>query len=138
MVRTAIVTAIFLLFSVHSHAQPVGDTDGDGVSDEFDNCTNVSNPLRNGEQSDRDFDGAGDACDGDFTQDGVTGGEDYALFRSCWLQQSSQSQCCEVADMNNDDMVSLVDLQLFMFQFGAASPGPSALPIDLNKPSGCD
>ena len=35
------------------------DSDGDGVADEYDNCTWVANP----EQDDSDFDGLGDACD---------------------------------------------------------------------------
>ncbi len=36
-----------------------GDTDGDGVCDETDNCVNVSNPN----QTDSDGNGIGDACD---------------------------------------------------------------------------
>jgi hypothetical protein len=35
------------------------DTDGDGVSDCYDNCPTVANP----DQQDSDFDGLGDACD---------------------------------------------------------------------------
>ena len=36
-----------------------GDSDGDGISDLWDNCRDVSNP----DQSDIDHDGVGDACD---------------------------------------------------------------------------
>ncbi|MHC4676153.1 MAG: right-handed parallel beta-helix repeat-containing protein, partial [Planctomycetota bacterium] len=39
----------------------VGDSDGDGILDDIDNCPNVPNP----DQSDTDGDGAGDLCDGD-------------------------------------------------------------------------
>jgi hypothetical protein len=38
-----------------------GDSDGDGVPDEIDNCVGVPNP----EQGDRDGDGFGDPCDSD-------------------------------------------------------------------------
>ena len=43
-----------------------GDKDGDGVSDEDDNCPKVFNPIRpmdHGQQGDADGDGIGDACD---------------------------------------------------------------------------
>jgi hypothetical protein len=39
--------------------QPGGDTDGDGIDDQSDNCPGVNNP----DQADRNLDGIGDACD---------------------------------------------------------------------------
>ena len=39
---------------------PAGDTDGDGVNDDIDNCPSVSNPAP---QLDTDVDGIGDACE---------------------------------------------------------------------------
>ncbi len=47
---------------------PIMDADRDGVGDEEDNCTNVSN----GNQLDSDTDGAGDACDTDDDNDTVS------------------------------------------------------------------
>lgn len=38
---------------------PTGDTDGDGICDEADNCPDTSNPN----QADSDCDGVGDSCD---------------------------------------------------------------------------
>ena len=43
-----------------------GDTDGDGVPNDLDNCPTVPNP----DQADSDGDAVGDACDGDTDADG--------------------------------------------------------------------
>lgn len=48
------------------------DSDGDGVSDDQDNCDNAWNPA----QDDLDNDGLGDVCDSDKDGDGVSGSAD--------------------------------------------------------------
>ena len=48
------------------------DSDGDGVPDNSDNCTQAANP----DQADLDADGLGDACDPDRDGDGYPNGED--------------------------------------------------------------
>lgn len=48
------------------------DQDGDGVTDDEDNCPTVANP----DQSDHEGDGLGDACDSDDDGDGVADGDD--------------------------------------------------------------
>jgi hypothetical protein len=53
-----------------------GDTDGDGVCDDADNCPNVANP----DQSDFDSDGIGDVCDADSDGDGIADGLDNCQF----------------------------------------------------------
>jgi uncharacterized delta-60 repeat protein len=44
-----------------------GDSDGDGIDDDLDNCPDVANP----DQVDSDGDGMGDACDPDDDNDGI-------------------------------------------------------------------
>ncbi len=56
-------------------ADPLGDLDGDGVDDEFDNCPSVANP----DQLDTDGDGLGNACDDDDDADGLSDA-DEAVF----------------------------------------------------------
>lgn len=58
------------------------DSDGDGANDTWDNCLTVSNP----EQSDRDYDDAGDVCDpspiNDWDKDGAADEEDNCFWTS--------------------------------------------------------
>jgi hypothetical protein len=51
------------------------DSDGDGVTDNIDNCDNVANPN----QADADNDGIGDACEPDTDGDGVVDDDDNCL-----------------------------------------------------------
>jgi hypothetical protein len=58
--------------TVESIVYVYGDSDGDGFSDDVDNCPNKSNPS----QEDLDDDGLGDICDDDVDGDGVFNGVD--------------------------------------------------------------
>jgi beta-glucanase (GH16 family) len=51
------------------------DGDGDGVADRHDNCPQDANPS----QADHDGDGAGDACDGDDDDDGLSDEADACI-----------------------------------------------------------
>ncbi len=48
------------------------DSDGDGITDDLDNCPSINNP----DQKDTDDDGTGDACDSDSDGDGISDDED--------------------------------------------------------------
>lgn len=67
--RNHIVESGFYLDAVSLSGVPViSDFDGDGVSDDDDNCPSVANP----DQADTDGDGLGDACDAASCQLGVS------------------------------------------------------------------
>jgi len=68
--RLSIFAAMFalVLWGTPAFAGPGGtDTDGDGVLDNFDNCSLKMNPA----QDDTDGDDCGNLCDADYTQDGL-------------------------------------------------------------------
>src|SRR5215471_14179401 len=56
---TATFVSVMFLYTGVARAQTAGDSDGDGVPDNVDNCPLVANPN----QADSDGDGVGDACD---------------------------------------------------------------------------
>jgi hypothetical protein len=100
----------------------VTDTDMDGTADFADFCTtNPTAPSPCG--FDDDMDGYGNACDGDFTQDGVTDFNDVAPF-GAGLGVGGPGP----TDMNCDGVTDFNDVAPFGAQLGAGSPGPSGLP----------
>jgi hypothetical protein len=97
----------------------IHDSDGDGVSDDFDNCINVFNP----DQQDSDGDGYGNVCDGDLNNDGIVNFADLAIFRQKFGTHEAN------ADFDGNGVVEFADLAKFRNMFGKP-PGPSGFHSD--------
>ncbi|MEM6638283.1 MAG: proprotein convertase P-domain-containing protein [Pseudomonadota bacterium] len=98
--------------------EPVAvDSDGDGVSDDADNCTFVSNA----DQRDTNGDGFGNACDADLNNDCVVNVVDLGLFRQVFFSSDAD------ADFNGDGVVNVIDLGVMRLGF-FSPPGPSVEP----------
>lgn len=95
------------------------DTDGDGVTDQHDNCTVVSNPG----QLDADGDGYGNICDADLNNSGLVTSADFALLRPVLGQAASSSFAAAVADLNGSGTVTTADFGLLRARLGTL-PGP--------------
>ncbi len=95
------------------------DTDGDGVADQQDNCTVVSNPG----QLDADGDGYGNICDADLNNSGLVTSADYALLRPVLGQAASFSSMAAAADLNGSGTVTTADFGLLRARLGTL-PGP--------------
>ena len=96
-----------------------GDSDGDGVSDDRDNCTLVVNAS----QIDTDSDGIGNRCDPDFNNDCLVGYNDFAALKSMFGSSSSP-----LYDLNEDGIVNLADYLTIMQQYLLMMPGEAAAP----------
>lgn len=93
------------------------DSDGDGVDDSVDNCTDIANPA----QRDTDGDGHGNFCDADFNNDCLVNALDLGIFRPAFFSADPD------ADLDGSGVVNAVDLGIFKSLF-FGTPGPSAAP----------
>jgi len=93
----------------------VADSDGDGVTNDLDNCSWVPNA----DQRDTNADGFGNICDADLNNDGTVNFGDLTLFRSVWLTTDAD------ADLNGDGTVNFGDLTIFQ-SLWLQAPGPGA------------
>ena len=98
------------------------DTDGDGIFDRDDNCTEVANT----DQRDTDLDGFGNVCDPDFNNDELVDYADVQLMRNAFLTTPGSARWDEHADLNGDGRVNFIDLGMLRSRlFG--EPGPTCL-----------
>lgn len=93
----------------------VGDSDGDGVLNNADNCTNVANAN----QVDTNGDGHGNRCDADLNQDCIVNAIDLGLFRLRFFTPDPD------ADLDGSGSVNAIDLGILKQLFFDV-PGPSA------------
>jgi len=93
----------------------VTDSDGDGIADSVDNCTQASNPS----QLDSNGDGYGNACDADLNNDCIVNAGDLGALRVVFFTSDAH------ADFNGDGIVNAADLGVLRAAF-FAPPGPSA------------
>jgi hypothetical protein len=99
-------------------AGPIVDTDGDGIIDELDNCSNVRNAV----QCDTDQDGYGNGCDADFDQNQKAGISDFNTFSN----ELGPAPGTFGADADCNGAVGISDFNTFAASIGNA-PGPSGL-----------
>ncbi|MEM7082096.1 MAG: proprotein convertase P-domain-containing protein [Pseudomonadota bacterium] len=92
------------------------DSDGDGVGDDVDNCTNVANA----DQIDSNGDGFGNACDADTNNDCIVNFTDIQAFSTVFNTTDADN------DFNGDGAANFLDYAYMTSQFLEA-PGPSAL-----------
>lgn len=92
------------------------DRDGDGVTDESDNCWGIANPG----QEDANGDRIGDVCLCDFSADGLCSIDDFTLFLTDFVAGSDSGNG---TDMNGDGRVDIDDFTLFLPGFVVGRPG---------------
>jgi hypothetical protein len=97
-----------------------GDTDGDGVNDDNDNCTAIPNSA----QRDTDGDGYGNLCDGDLNNDGSTNTLDLNLYKSAHRSAVGDTNYSVDADFNGGGVINTLDLNIYK-GLHRKPPGPS-------------
>jgi|GEM_PF-801510 len=114
------------------------DTDGDHITDYWDNCPQTKNPK----QFDTDNDGYGNMCDcdidGDEGGDGIVDVADYMVFRAAYGSHGPELISGEPgqpetytdpsenwnpdADFNGDNVVNAADFAIFRSRYGSNAP----------------
>jgi len=117
-----ILTLAALGLILAAPAAMAADLDADGIDDAADNCSAASNS----DQSDGDGDGFGDACDGDYNNDGVVDDTDHAIFLSSFGLGAGDEGYVAAADHDGDGAIQGTDFSRFRELYGQPV-GPSGL-----------
>jgi hypothetical protein len=110
-------TLAFLLWGTPAFAGNAPDSDGDGIVDALDNCSDVVNAG----QDDTDLDDCGNVCDPDYTQAGKAGIEDFGEFVAAY--GGNDERFCSIEPIPGCT-VGLNEFGWFVANFGVV-PGPS-------------
>jgi thrombospondin type 3 repeat protein len=111
------------VIQIRAEPTPPDDADGDGVSNDIDNCARTFNP----DQADRDKDGIGDVCDLC---------PDYASTNNNDLDHNGIGDVCECGDQTQDGTVNVLDLVgINLAIFGAVQVNPLC---DANNDGKCN
>jgi len=118
MKRTLLAaTMALLLWGMPALGGPLPDSDGDGVSDVNDNCSDDINPG----QADTDGDDCGNLCDADYDNNGVVAIPDFGDFVGAFATNDEEKKHLEPVPGGT---VSIPDFGFFVGAFGGV-PGPS-------------
>jgi hypothetical protein len=105
-----------------------GDTDGDHVVNDQDNCVLQRNgPAELSDQIDSDGDGFGNACDADYDNSGNRVNlSDFSIFKQAEGKSAAETGYNACVDADGDDTIGDSDLEVFQSLYNK-HPGPSGL-----------
>jgi hypothetical protein len=106
-----------MLWGMPAWGGPLPDSDGDGVSDMSDNCSDDANP----DQDDSDEDDCGNLCDADYDNNGSHGFSDFGLFVPAF--GTNDEGKCHLEPISGCT-VTFADFGFYLVNFGGI-PGPS-------------
>jgi len=125
-----LATLFAVTFVCPASIASAGDSDGDGIPDAADNCTERPNES----QRDTDLDGYGNVCDPDFTNDGTVGGPDFLVLAKVPLgAELGDAAYRPEVDMTGDGEYGASDYVLYS-SMANKGRGPSGLACAGNTP----